>query len=169
MKPSILAGLASVLLGTAVQAEAAPFRHEKTYTLPSGKKVAIVFRERQCKRSECREADSGVWGIDGGIPQVITEVFRVAINGREFIIPQKFYKDLTNTYFLDILEQNGQVVVELKGGQAAGAYSARFMLGGMCGFKRKVCGEVCNEIWEQTTWHNSFAYDYDPECRSGIQ
>ena len=149
--------------------EAASFRHEKTYLLPSGKSITVVFRERQCRRGECHEADGGVWGIDGGIPRLITEVFSVAIDGKEFAIPQKFYRDLTNTRYLNVFEQNGRIVVELKGGQAAGAYTAHFMLGGMCGFERKVCGEVCAEIWEQSTWYNSFAYDIDPQCKSGIQ
>jgi len=169
MRSCILAGATFVLFSIWTHTEAAPFRHEKSYTLPSGKRVAAVFRERPCKPGECSEADSGVWGTDGGIPLFVTEVFRVHIDGREFIIPRKFYKDLTNTYFLDVLEQNGKVVVELKGGEAAGAYTARFVLGGMCGFERKICGEVCSEIWEQTTWYNSFAYDLDRECRSGIK
>jgi hypothetical protein len=165
-----LAALGSILLVSSTgAAESASFTHEKTYLLPSGKSITVVFRERQCRRGECNEADSGVWGIDGGIPRVITEVFRVAINGKEFVIPEKFYKDLTNTRHLNVFEQEGRVVVELKGGQAAGAYTARFLLGGMCGFERKVCGEVCKEIWEQTIWYNSFAYDSDPHCKSGIQ
>lgn len=165
-----LAALGSILLVSSTgAAESASFTHEKTYLLPSGKSITVVFRERRCRRGECNEADSGVWGIDGGIPRVITEVFRVAINGKEFAIPEKFYKDLTNTHHLNVFEQEERVVVELKGGQAAGAYTARFLLGGMCGFERKVCGEVCNEIWEQTIWHNSFAYDSDPHCKSGIQ
>ncbi|SEL11372.1 hypothetical protein [Nitrosovibrio tenuis] len=169
MKFLMLAGLASILLGIAEQVEAAPFRQETTYTLPSGKRVGIVFRERPCKRNGCREAISGVWGTDGGIPRFIADVFRVSIDGREFLIPEKFYRDLANTRSLDVFEQNGQIALELKGGQAAGAYTARFLLGGMCGFERKVCGEVCKEIWEQTIWYNSFAYEADPQCKSGIQ
>jgi len=169
MKFSVLAGGVAVLFGIDVCAGTAPFKHEKSYTLPSGKRVATVFRERLCNPGECSEVDSGIWGIDGGVPRFITEVFRVHIDGREFIIPQKFYKDLTNTYFLNVLEQDGRVVAELKGGEAAGAYTARFVLGGMCGFERKICGEVCNEIWEQTTWYNSFAYNLDRECSSGIK
>jgi hypothetical protein len=165
-----LAVLAFILfVSSAGAAESASFRHEKTYVLPSGKGISVVFRERQCRRGECNEADSGVWGIDGGIPRVITEVFRVTIDGKEFAVPEKFYRDLTNTRHLNVFEQDQRVVVELKGGQAAGAYTARFLLGGMCGFERKVCGEVCNEIWEQTIWYNSFAYDSDPNCKSGIQ
>jgi hypothetical protein len=162
--------LASMLLvDSAGAAESTSFRHEKTYLLPSGKSVSVIFRERQCRRGECREADSGVWGIDEGIPHVVTEVFRVVIDGKEFAIPEKFYRDLINTRHLNVFEQDRRVVVELKGGQAAGAYTARFLLGGMCGFERKVCGEACNEIWEQTVWYNSFAYDSDPHCKSGIQ
>jgi hypothetical protein len=146
-----------------------PFLHEKTYTLLSGKKVAVTFRERQCKSSECREADGGLWGTDGGMPRFVTEAFLVFIDGRQFYIPEKFYKDLTNTYQVNVSEQRDRVIIELKGGDAAGAYTARFLLGGMCGFERKICGEICNEIWEQTTWYNSFAYDWDPHCESGIQ
>ncbi len=165
-----LAALASILFtGSAGAAESASFRHEKTYLLPSGKSISVVFKERQCRRGECNETDSGVWGIDGGVRRVITQVFRVTIDGKEFAIPEKFHRDLTNTRHLDVFEQDGRIVVELKGGQAAGAYTAYFLLGGMCGFERKVCGEVCNEIWEQTVWYNSFAYDFDPHCKSGIQ
>ena len=165
----VLATIVLVFFGTDVNAGTAPFRHEKSYTLPSGKRVATVFQERLCNPGECREADSGVWGMDGGTPRFVTEVFRVLINGRDFIIPQKLYRDLTNTYLLDVSEQNGNVVIELKGGDAAGAYTAHFVLGGMCGFERKICGEVCNEIWERTVWYNSFAYDFDPKCRNAIK
>lgn len=157
------------------QTEAIPFTHEKTVTLPSGKTVAVTFREGPCKSGkgdrnrECSEADAGMWGMDGGIPRFITEVFLVSIDGREFAIPEKFYKDLTNTYHLNVFEQNARIIIELKGGDAAGAYTARFTLGGMCGFERKICGEVCREIWERTTWYNSFAYEAVPGCVSGIQ
>ena len=92
-----------------------------------------------------------------------------SINGNKFVIPEKFYKDFTNTNRLNIFEQKSRVVIELKGGEGAGAYTARFMLGGMCGFERNVCGEICNEIWERTTWYNSFAYEADPQCKSGIR
>lgn len=156
-------------LGALAQTEAIPFAHEKISMLPSGKKVAVSFRERPCKSGECHEADAGMWGMDGGIPRFITEVFLVSIDGNKFVIPAKFYKDITNTHQVSVFEQKSRVIIELKGGEAAGAYTARFTLGGMCGFERKICGEVCREIWEQTTWYNSFTYEADPQCKSGIQ
>ena len=110
-----------------------------------------------------------MWGMDGGIPRFVTEFFLVYIDGNKFVIPEKFYKDFTNSYQLKVFEQTGHVVIELKGGNAAGAYTARFTLGGMCGFERKICGEVCREIWERTTWYSSFAYEAVPGCESGIQ
>ncbi|MEP6605448.1 MAG: hypothetical protein ABJA60_04945 [Nitrosospira sp.] len=166
----LLIGFAVTLhLDALAQTKAIPFVHEKTSVLPSGKKVAVTFKERACKSDECREVDAGIWGMDGGIPRFVTEVFIVSINGNKFVIPEKFYKDFTNTNRLNIFEQKSRVVIELKGGEGAGAYTARFMLGGMCGFERNVCGEICNEIWERTTWHNSFAYEADPQCKSGIQ
>jgi hypothetical protein len=39
----------------------------------------------------------------------------------------------------------------------------------MCGFERKICGEICSEIWEHSTWYNAFAYDWDPRCEGGIE
>ena len=77
---------------------AIPYVHQKTHVLPSGKKVDVNLRERRCKSGECREVDGGVWGMDSGIPRVITETLRVHIEGRPFPIPEKFYKDLTNTH-----------------------------------------------------------------------
>ncbi len=156
-------------LDTLAQTEAIPFVHEKISVLPSGKKVAVTFKERACKSDECREVDAGIWGMDGGIPRFVTEVFIVSIDGNKFVVPEKFYKDFTNTNRLNIFEQKSRVVIELKGGEGAGAYTAHFMLGGMCGFERNVCGEICNEIWERTTWYNSFAYEADPQCKSGIR
>jgi hypothetical protein len=161
-----------VHLDALAQTEAVPFMHEKTYLLPSGKRVAVKFREHPCRSGgagECSEADAGMWGMDGGMPRLITDVFQVSIDGKEFVIPEKFYKDLTNTYHLKVFEQKARIIIELKGGEAAGAYTARFTLGGMCGFERKVCGEVCKEIWERTTWYNSFAYEAEPGCESGVQ
>ena len=70
MKFSVLAGGVAVLFGIDVCAGTAPFKHEKSYTLPSGKRVATVFRERLCNPGECSEVDSGIWGIDGGVPLV---------------------------------------------------------------------------------------------------
>lgn len=169
MKAVIPVSVAFILCSIQVYAGKEPFRHEKSYALPSGKNVLVVFRERSCNPGECGDADSGVWGVDGGRPRFVTEDFRIQVDGKPFVIPQKFYRDLTNTYFLNVSEQNGKAVVELRGGEAAGAYTAHFVLGGMCGFERKVCGEVCNEIWETTKWYNSFAYDFDPGCKSGIE
>ncbi len=146
-----------------------PYVHEKTHVLPSGKKVHVNLRERRCKIGECREVDGGMWGMDGGIPRVITETFRVRIDGQPFLIPEKFYKDFNNTRRVNVTEDKERIILELKGGDGAGAYTARFMLGGMCGFERRVCGEVCEEIWERTTWYNSFAYESDPLCKSGLQ
>lgn len=155
--------------GVSAQMEATPFIHNKNYVLPSGKEVAIAFGERRCKSGECRKTDAGTWGTDGGVPRLVTEIFLVSIDGKGFIIPEKFYKDLTNTYYLNVLEKKGRVLVELKGGEAAGAYTAYFKIGGMCGFEREVCGEVCREIWEKTIWHNSFVYAPDPQCESGVK
>jgi len=156
-------------LNAFAKTEAIPFVYEKISALSSGKRVAITFRERRCKSGECQEADAGMWGTDGGTPRFITEVFLVSIGGKEFAIPEKFYRDLTNTYQLSVFEKKSRVIIELKGGDSAGAYTARFMLGGMCGFKRIVCGEMCKEIWEKTTWYNSFAYEADAQCKSQVQ
>jgi len=150
------------------QTEAVPFIHEKLYALPSGKKVAVQFRERACMPNEGREVDESVWGMNDGVRRLVTAVLRVSINGKEFAFPQKFYRDLANTHRVNVTERQGRVIVELKGGEAAGKYSARFLLGGSCGFERHVCGEVCTEIWERTTWQNSFIYEAEPKCRSDI-
>lgn len=151
------------------QSEARPFVHAKTYVLPSGTKVAVTFRERHCTGDECSEVDSGMWGIDGGIPPFVTETFIVLIDGERFVIPEKFYKDLTNTHSMQVSEQNERIIIEIKGGDATGAYTARFFLGGMCGFERKICGEICNEMWERTIWYNSFAYSRESQCTSRIR
>ncbi|MDQ3185470.1 MAG: hypothetical protein M3Q16_03205, partial [Pseudomonadota bacterium] len=55
-----------VHLDALAQTEAIPFMHEKTYLLPSGKRVAVKFRERPCGsggNGECSEADAGMWGM----------------------------------------------------------------------------------------------------------
>lgn len=151
------------------QIQAEPFVLERTYLLPSAREVAVTFHERFCRSGECHETDGGVWGIDEGTPQRIADAFVVLIDGRQFIIPAKFYTDLTNTHSLEVFEREERIIIELKGGDAAGAYTARFLLGGTCGFERNVCGEVCGEIWERTVWYNSFAYEGGRGCISRIQ
>jgi hypothetical protein len=79
------------------------------------------------------------------------------------------YTDITNTHSATVVEDKERVIVQLQGGSGAGAYTARFALGGMCGFERKICGEVCDELWEHTTWYNSFSYEGEPFCESGIE
>jgi hypothetical protein len=151
------------------QAQTQPFSYEKTSSLPSGRIVSVLLRERICDPAECRKVDGSIWGVDSGKARFMTEEFRVSINGKDFPIPEKFYRDLTNTFRINVSEDKGQVVVELKGGEVAGAYTARFLLGNACGFERRVCGEVCGEIWERTTWHNSFIYESESKCKSGIK
>lgn len=160
-----LIGSLRVFAGT----EAAPFVYEKLTLLPSGKSVNITFRERHCHSGECQVPDAGMWGIDGSTPRFIAEIFLVSINDHAFIIPKKFYTDLSNTNQLSVSEQGARVIIQLKGGDAAGAYTARFALGGMCGFERIVCGEMCQEIWEKSTWHNSFTYEASAQCKSNVQ
>jgi hypothetical protein len=169
LKCLLIACFASSSLVFAQVDQPIPYVHEKTHLLPSGKKVHVNLRERRCKSGECREVDGGMWGMDTGIPRVITETFRVRIDGQPFLIPEKFYKDFINTHGVNVIEDKERIILELKGGDGAGAYTARFVLGGMCGFERRICGEICEEIWERTTWYNSFAYEADPLCKSGIQ
>ena len=147
----------------------ARFMHEKTYLLPSGREVDVTFRERVCEKGECSETDGGTWGVDEGTPRRVADAFIVFIDGTRFVIPGKFYKDLAHTHSLKVHEQEGRIIIRLKGGDAAGAYTAHFVLGGTCGFERYVCGEVCEEIWERTAWYNSFAYDRAPGCVSVIR
>ncbi|MEO6823375.1 MAG: hypothetical protein ABI167_01360 [Nitrosospira sp.] len=90
------------------QMEAVPFVQERLTMLPSGKRVTVTFRERLCKTGECREVDEGMWGMDGGVPQFVSEIFLVYIDGNKFVIPEKLYKDFTNTYHLKVFEQTGR-------------------------------------------------------------
>src|SRR5688500_17516852 len=102
------------------QTHTVPFVHDRTYLLPSGREVAVTFRERACESGNCKETNGDAWGIDEGAPRGVADAFLVFIDGRQFAIPGKFYKDLTNTHSLKVLERNGRILIELKGGDAAG-------------------------------------------------
>lgn len=147
---------------------AAPFVAERTQTLPSGRRLAIVWRERRCRSGECEVDDGGLWGVDGDVPEFVTDLFRVTLDGRELPVPRKFYRDLTNTRSLVVEERQRRVTVAVRGGAAAGAFQARFTFDG-CGFERVVCGEVCSEVEERSRWRSSFVYADQPGCRSGLR
>ena len=83
LKQTFRLGLAVALpfvpLSALAQTGAIPFVHERISMLPSGKRVAVTFRERLCKNGECREVDAGMWGMEIGrmagvrIPAVAVE------------------------------------------------------------------------------------------------
>jgi hypothetical protein len=146
-----------------------PFVLDKTFLTPAGRSVHVAVQERLCQPNECSEVDASMWGMDGGVPKFVTTRFEVAIDGVPISIPRKFYVDLTYIHRISISEDSGRVVLGVSGGGAAGYFYARFILGGACGFERQVCGETCDDIWERSTWRNSFIYEKLPQCVGTIQ
>jgi hypothetical protein len=146
-----------------------PFVVNKLFKMPSGRSVHVEYRERDCRPDECHAVDAGMWGMDGGVPKFVTTMLRVSVDKVEFPIPKKFYSDITNIRRLSVSEENGRTILSLVGGGAAGATFVKYILGGACGFERQVCGEVCSDVWERTTWHNSFNYADQAQCVSTVQ
>ena len=146
-----------------------PFAVNRVFTMPSGRSVHVEYKERNCQPDECKAVDAGMWGMDGGVPHFVTTMLRVSIDKVEFPIPKKLYSDITNIRRLSVSEEDGRIILSLVGGGAAGATSVKYILGGVCGLERQVCGEVCSDVWERTTWHNSFNYTEQPQCVSTVQ
>jgi hypothetical protein len=159
----LAAGFASAQDATAPS----PFQFDKNFDLPSGTKVSVTLRERNCNHNECKPTDAGVWGIESGKPLVVTDQLSVSINGRGFEIPRKFFTDFVYSREVSVSEAQGKVVLNIKGGEAAAPFNAKFTLGGGCGFERLVCGAACDKASDRSVWRSAELYSSDPVCKAG--
>jgi hypothetical protein len=145
----------------------APFVHDQSYLLPSGAKVSVTLRERNCNFNECKSGDAGTWGLESGKPLVVTDLLSVSINGRSFEIPKKFYSDFVYSREVNVSEAQGKVVLEIKGGEPAAPFSVKFTLGGACGFERLACGAACDKASDRVVWRSKELYSDDAVCKAG--
>jgi len=62
---------------------------------------------------------------------------------------------------VEITEEEGNLVLNLRGGDAAGSYRARFLFGEYEIERMVRGGEFPNSLWERTVYHNSLSVDVE--------
>jgi hypothetical protein len=138
-----------------------PLRFTKNGTLPSGKPFSVVISERRFVKGPGAQPDDGsIWGIDGGFPTNVVNEFSVLIEGKPILIPRKYLADISNLYSVDVRAEKDLVVILLKGGDAAGSFSAEYRVhlnGSLVRIIRH--GEVPDEHWEKTEFRVDFPED----------
>ena len=98
---------------------------ENSGKLKSGYSYSIKIIEKKfIKNSDSKENDGSFWGIKGGFPITIVDVFKVYINDVAVFIPWKFYADIAHVNRAEIMESNDVFTLTLEGGDAAAGYTA---------------------------------------------
>jgi hypothetical protein len=132
------------------------FLYRESGKLPSGLNYSLVIKESPYQRTPKSEPDDGsMWGIDGGYPTFIVQKFSLKLNGRDILIPRKFWADICNLSKASINEEKKCVVITIKGGDAAGSFIAKYKIKGDNLVERLVRhGEMSDEVWEKIEIHH---------------
>jgi hypothetical protein len=144
-----------ILLAVNVSAKE-PIVIQKSGKLKSGHSYSIKIIEKNfIKKPDSKEDDGSVWGIDGGFPSTVVDIFKVEINNVAVVIPWKFYADITNVREAGIIESADVLILTVEGGDAAGSYTAEYSIKDNRLIERIVrVGEFPVEVWEKTILHN---------------
>jgi len=148
----------AVLLLSAGVALAGPYSAHDVGKLASGKFYDLTVNEvAYQKNNQLAGADYGWWGLDGGEPDYVLGELEIKIDGKKLLLPQRFYADISQINGHKLYEKNGHVVLQLHGGDAAGAYTATFKFNRARMIERVVAhGENPDEIWEKTVFYQEF-------------
>jgi hypothetical protein len=113
------------------------------------------------RRADELPDDGSWWGIDGGFPKSVCTRFEVRIGAKRIELPRKLYTDLAQLKRVEIAEEEGQAVLIVRGGDAAGSFEARFRFTQFEVERVVRGGEFPDSVWERTLYHNSLAADVD--------
>jgi hypothetical protein len=93
------------------------------------------------------------WGTTTNKPKKLISMLSVKLDGKEFYIPFSVYSDLTNPKLASVNTNKDEFIVEIKGGDAASAYTARLYFNKNTLKRKKVShNEFPKEAWEETIY-----------------
>jgi len=140
------------LVGTAQASSDTPFLLEKKGILPSGMRYEIKVQEAPYAPSlQLPEDDCGMWGVDCGNPKFSINMLSLKLNDKKVHWPHKYVADLSYVRKVEIKEAKAGVKLLIHGGDAAGSYSAEFLIKKNRLVERIVRhGEFPDEVWEKT-------------------
>ena len=144
--------LLAILATTVYAAPAAPFRFEKKGTLPSGVRYELMVTEGPFRPNpQLPTDDCGMWGTDCGTPTYSVQNLTLKLNGKEVHFPHKFVADLSHIRSVEINNVKDGIEIILHGGDAAGSFTAEFLVRKQRLVERLVRhGEFPDEVWEKT-------------------
>lgn len=126
--------------------------------LKSGQPYQLILREAKYQRKKGDKPDDGsLWGIDGGFPWTKVTELSLVIKAYRVNLPKKFYSDLTNISSVSVIERNGDIIISVEGGDAAGSFEGEFVVRDTRFVERTIrAGEAPEELWEKVVYHNAF-------------
>ena len=131
--------------------------------MKSGAMYSVEVRESAYKANPLGYPDGrGMWGIDGGIPHSRIDILKVKIDGEDVLLPHKYFSDLCNISKVVVFEAEGNLKISIKGGDAAGSFTAEYLISNHTLQERIVrLGEFPDEVWEKIIFHNTIWNDPD--------
>jgi len=106
------------------------------------------------KASRCVLTRHDYWGTNGGAaPHTVVTRLLVTVGGDTVYVPFRAYADLSEPLTIAI-KCDTAVAIVMTGGDAAGSYFARFLVGPGLVLKtgRVESGEFPNDVWEETRY-----------------
>jgi len=101
----------------------------------------------------CELARSDYWGTAGGTPRTVVTRMLVTMGGDTVFVPFGAYGDLSEPLTVAVACSIGDFTITVVGGDAAGSYSATFVVSGLILKKRRVASlESPDDVWEETTY-----------------
>lgn len=88
-----------------------------------------VFLKKYKSNEGSKKIDHQFWGVDGELPENIIDKMSLMIGGKDVPFPSKAFDDLSNIILptgIYLMQKDNAVVLYLKGGDGAGAYTAVF-------------------------------------------
>jgi hypothetical protein len=123
-------------------------------------KVESQVASRRCEvtilRSDQVGSRTDYWGTDGAVPSHIVKDVHISVDGMKCPCPREAFQDLAEVQYdsqvvFDHGETDGSLVVVIRGGDGAGAYSARISLVDRRVVKRDMMS-AGGFVTETTTW-----------------
>ena len=132
---------------------------DQSFSMSSGATYQVRLRQEvPAQRGSRSFKEFGYWGAEGAERSYCVSSFSVTRRKAAVRVPGKAFADLCNVSSLKLSERKGLLVLSLRGGDAADAFSAEFHFRGVYLVERIVRHGEFPEAFERTQYrYNTYA------------
>jgi len=121
--------------------------------LKDGSLIDVVLRISGVSEGWPHQQSFSWGGDESSIPKRFVTAIEVKVGSERLIVPFSAYSDLGNPYQASLEKMKRGFKIILKGGDAAGSYTAELVFSKVNIQRRKVThGEFPDEVWQETTY-----------------